>query len=175
MMAKQPLLFFIDLKKAFGTVNHQILISKLYDYGIRNHALKWFVSYLDNRAQRVNINSSSSDVKCVNIRVPLGSILGPLLIIIYVNSIPDSVSCSCVMYADDTTLVCSSSGLVTLQQELDKNISNINKWFHDNKFSLNVKKTKLTVFGTIMFLANLMVFHFLMQIVLLKRLTHLSI
>ena len=139
---------FLDLKKAFDTVNHQILISKLNDYGIRNHTLKWFVSYLDNRAQRVNINSSLSAFKCINIGVPQGSILGPLLFIIYVNSMPDSVSCKCIMYADDTTLLCSSSDPVTLQQELDKNMSNINRWFHDNKLSLNVKKTKLTVFGT---------------------------
>ena len=61
---------------------------------------------------------------------------------------PDSVSCKCVMYADDTTLLCSSSDPVTLQQELDKNVSNINKWFHDNKLSLNAKKTNLMVFGT---------------------------
>ena len=56
---------FLDLKKAFDTINHQIFISKLNEYGIRNHALKWFVSYLDNRAQRVNINSSLSDFKCI--------------------------------------------------------------------------------------------------------------
>ena len=126
----------------------KFLSGKLYDYGIRNHTLKWFVSYLDNRAQRVNINSSLSDSKCINIGVPQGSILGPLLFIIHVDSMPNSVSCKCVMYADDTTLLCSSSDSVTLKLELDKNMSNSNKWFHDNKLSLDVKKTKFMVFGT---------------------------
>ena len=113
---------FLDLRKAFDTINHQILFSKLHDYGIKNNTLKWFVSYLSNRAQRVNVNSTLSDFKCINIGIPQGSILGPLLFIIYVNSLPNSVSCKCVMYADDTTLLCSSSDPIVLQQELNNNM-----------------------------------------------------
>ena len=156
---------FLDLRKAFDTVNHKILFSKLYDYGIRNHTLNWFISYLSNRAQRVNVNSSLSDFRSINIGIPQGSILGPLLFIIYVNSLSDSVSCECVMYADDTTLLCSSSDPVILQQELDKNMNGIGKWLHENNLTLNIKKKNLWFLVPIMHFTNVMIFHFHMQIV----------
>ena len=139
---------FLDLKKAFDTVDHELLIDKLKSYGINNAELKWFVSYLSERSQVVHINATQSDPMNINIGIPQGSILGPLLFIIHVNSLPDIMPCKCVMYADDTTILCNSSDPVTLQYELDSYLSKISNWFNKNKLTLNIKKTKLMVFGT---------------------------
>ncbi len=139
---------FLDLKKAFDTVNHEILLSKLYSYGVRGNTLSWFRSYLDKRSQVVNINSTLSDCKGINVGIPQGSILGPLLFIIYVNSLPNSVTSKVVMYADDTTLLCSSDDPVSLQSELDDNLCRIADWFNTNKLTLNIKKTKFMIFGS---------------------------
>ena len=81
---------------------------KLCNYGIAGSSLEWFKSYLSGRSQVVNINSCISNCNSVNIGVPQGSILGPLLFIIFVNDLPNSVTCKCTMYADDTTLLCTS-------------------------------------------------------------------
>ena len=97
---------FLDLKKAFDTVNHEILINKLSNYGIKGNELNWFKSYLCNRSQAVQVNSFLSDFKTYNTGIPQGSILGPLLFIIFVNCLPDAVTCKTVMYADDTSLMC---------------------------------------------------------------------
>ena len=139
---------FLDLKKAFDTVDHDILIKKLKLYGVDGSTLKWFKSYLSKRIQSVCVNSTMSDFKNIDIGIPQGSILGPLLFIIYVNSLPNSVNCKCVMYADDTTLLISSSDPDTLQKELDLQLNNIINWFRLNKLTLNIKKTKLMLFGT---------------------------
>ena len=139
---------FLDLKKAFDTVSHRLLLKKLHSYGITGHTLQWFESYLKNRSQAVNINSTLSDFKDINIGIPQGSILGPLLFIVFVNSLPDSVKCKCVMYADDTTLLTSSSDPVTLEFELKQNLDMVANWFKSNQLTLNIKKTKLMMFGT---------------------------
>ena len=139
---------FLDLKKAFDTVNHDILISKLHCYGIKGSALNWFISYLTDTSQVVTINSHLSDSQNINIGVLHGSVLRPLLFIIYVNSLPDSVTCKCIMYADDTTLLCSSSDPISLQSDLTSSLTSIANWFKVNKLTLNVKKAKLMIFGT---------------------------
>jgi len=139
---------FLDLKKAFDTVNHSLLIEKLQSYGISGNQLKWFISYLSDRTQSVNVNSTVSDCKLIDIGIPQGSILGPLLFILYVNSLPDSVDCKCIMYADDTTLLFSASDPLTLQQEMNDNMARIAQWFEINQLTLNIKKTKFMIFGT---------------------------
>ena len=139
---------FLDLKKAFDTVSHRLLLKKLHSYGITGHTLQWFESYLKNRCQAVNVNSTLSDFKDINIGIPQGSILGPLLFIVFVNSLADSVKCKCVMYADDTTLLTSSSDPVTLEIELKQNLDMVANWFKSNHLTLNIKKTKLMMFGT---------------------------
>jgi len=97
---------FIDLKKAFDTIDHKILIDKLFFYGIRGVGQDWFKSYLSNRKQCVCLNNTCSSYKSVVCGVPQGSILGPLLFILYVN---DIVNCSNILYftlfADDTNML----------------------------------------------------------------------
>ena len=83
---------FLDLKKAFDTVNYDILFKKLHNYGVTGSTLNWFRSYLGGRRQAINVNSTLSDFKHVNTGIPQGSILGPILFIIYVNSLPDSIN-----------------------------------------------------------------------------------
>jgi hypothetical protein len=139
---------FLDLKKAFDTVNHSLLIDKLSEIGIKGISLDWFRSYLSDRYQAVNINCTLSDFKPINIGVPQGSILGPLLFIIFVNSLPDSVNCKCVMYTDDATLLCAADNPATLESELQSNMLKIADWFNDNNLTLNIKKTKLMIFGS---------------------------
>ena len=111
---------FIDLKKAFDTVNHDILIKKLQCYGLGSKELLWFKSYLTNRVQTVNVNSTLSDFQPINIGIPQGSILGPLLFIIFVNCQSCSISeCKTVMYADDTSLMYKARNECELQNQLN--------------------------------------------------------
>ena len=139
---------FLDLKKAFDTVNHILLLNKLKKFGIRDIELNWFKSYLNNRMQSVKVGSTLSDLKPINIGIPQGSILGPLLFIIFVNDLPDSVICKTVMYADDTSLLISSSDPFCLQNSLNLNMCKIASWSQKNHLTLNISKTKLMLFGT---------------------------
>jgi len=138
---------FLDLKKAFDTINHSLLIQKLKNCGVSGSCLKWFISYLSNRSQCVNIACTLSDYKDVSIGIPQGTILGPLLFIIFVNSLPNIVDCKTVMYADDTTLLFNSNDVSKLQSDMNDNLSKIATWFHENHLTLNIKKTKLMIFG----------------------------
>ena len=139
---------FLDLKKAFDTVNYDILLKKLHNYGVTGNTLNWFKSYLSGRMQAVNVNSTLSDFKHVNIGIPQGSILGPLLFIIYVNSLPDCINCKCIMYADDTALLFKSADSTSLQSHMNDCMLKIAHWFEINKLTLNIKKTKYMIFGT---------------------------
>ena len=96
---------FLDLKKAFDTVNHEILLSKLRNYGICDKAHSWFESYLDNRMQRCSVHGTLSRSCSLSCGVPQGTILGPLLFLLYINDLPSCLSnCQSRMYADDTYL-----------------------------------------------------------------------
>ena len=145
-----PLALFLDLSKAFDTLNFKILLDKLTYYGISTKCLTWFNSYLVNRKQYVQMENIKSDKMTILTGVPQGSVLGPLLFIIYTN---DIINCSThfhpVIYADDTTLINTSINLkndqnvVILNQELDK----IYQWLNTNKLSLNISKTKFIIFA----------------------------
>ena len=100
---------YIDLKKAFDTVNHRILIEKMQRYGIRGHILDWFKSYLNNRKQFTHINHTNSNLNSISCGVPQGSILGPLLFILYINDISNiSHLMHTILFADDTTILIKS-------------------------------------------------------------------
>lgn len=141
-------IIFIDLKKAFDTVNHSILLKKLENYGVTENEHKWFQSYLSNRSQTVGINSSLSDFDNVSIGIPQGSILGPLLFTIFVNCLPSNLDCKTVMYADDTSLMCKGKSDIDIQNKLELCLHHIANWFKANKLTLNVDKTKLMIVGT---------------------------
>ena len=138
---------FIDFKKAFDTVNHQILLRKLYAYGIRGTLLKWFEDYLTGRTQYVIYDGIKSEVKEVKCGVPQGSILGPLLFIITMNDICNvSDLLFAIMYADDTCLLINGNDLHTLIKQLNSELQCLSDWFKSNKLSLNTKKTFYMIF-----------------------------
>ena len=138
---------FIDLSKAFDTVDHEILIKKLQVYGVNGTELSWFKCYLTNRHQFVKIDNIDSNFQEVKCGVPQGSILGPLLFLIYVNDMYLAVpKLNTVMFADDTNLFICGSDHKTLFKIMNEQLSLIDDWFAVNKLSLNIDKTKYTLF-----------------------------
>jgi hypothetical protein len=139
---------FIDLAKAFDTVNHRILLEKLQHYGIRGVPLQWFQSYLSNRQQYVIIDTNKSQFATIKCGVPQGSILGPILFLLYINDL-NSVSklLRTIMFADDTNLFLTGKSLVLLEKQLNEELIIINEWFKANLLSLNLTKTSYIIFA----------------------------
>ncbi len=138
---------FLDLSKAFDTINHKTLLSKLQHYGVRGLALEWFRSYLLNRKQYVTFKDKKSMEMTITCGVPQGSVLGPLLFIIYVNDLPNSLVYSKgVLFSDDTTLFCSSPNIRQLFNQVNEDLESLDDWFRANKLSLNLGKTNYMVF-----------------------------
>ena len=128
---------FLDFQKAFDTVDHQILLKKLEHYGIRGTANKWFKSYLKNRMQFVSINGVSSETILMLLGVPQGSILGPLLILIYINDFHQSVIYSSARhFTDDANLILCNKSIKKIQKQLNIDLKLISKWLNANKISL---------------------------------------
>ena len=138
---------FIDLKKAFDTVNHSILITKMEHYGIRGIALDWFTSYLSNRMQYVSINGHISEYRHISCGVPQGSVLGPLLFLLYINDLPNvSKHLSFYLFADDTNIYFEANDLLTLQKVMNRELRHVKKWLDANQLALNIDKTNFVVF-----------------------------
>ena len=139
---------FIDLQKAFDTVDHQLLCTKLEFYGIRGVAYQWIRSYLSNRTQYVSYEGHKSELLPIQCGVPQGSILGPLLFTIYVNDMCNvSKLLTFILFADDTNIFHSHSKLPDLVKELNTELDKMYKWFCVNKLSLNIAKTNYILFG----------------------------
>ena len=138
---------FIDFQKAFDTVDHEILLSKLQYYGIRGKANDWFRSYLDNRQQFVSINGFNSSLSKIKCGVPQGSVLGPLLFLIYINDLYSSIStCKVHHFADDTNLLHFDYSVKKLNKVVNYDLKHLVHWLNANKISLNVGKTELVFF-----------------------------
>jgi len=134
-----------DLSKAFDVINHDILLKKMHNYGIRGIAHEWFESYLSDRQQFVEMDGNTSEKVPIRIGVPQGSILGPLLYLIYVNDIGNSCMGNILSFADDTTLFMSHSNLKELHANANILTNDLYQWFCSNRLSLNASKTKYIV------------------------------
>ena len=142
-------LLFVDISKAFDSINHKVLLGKLENAAVSRKALKWLHSYLIDRKQSVLVNGEMSDSRSVVLGVPKGSILGPLLFNIYVNSLPNAAeNTRVILDADDAVLISAASTSQELQKTLEHNFSLISDWYSDNRLTLNVKKTKLILAGS---------------------------
>ena len=139
---------FIDLKKAFDTCNIPILLSKLNHYGFRGICNKWFSSYLNGRTQYVEINGTKSSLMDITHGVPQGSVLGPILFLLYINDLPNATSLFSSLFADDTIFVNTNKDLKILQETTNQELEKAKLWFQANKLSLNVSKTKFVIFRT---------------------------
>ena len=138
---------FVDFQKAFDTVNHEILLKKLEHYGFRGVINDWFRSYLTNRKQKVVINGFESKSMIMNHGVPQGSVLGPILFLIYINDLHRCIKYSTTYhFADDTNLLNISKDYHSLQKKVNYDLFSLHKWLTANKISLNEGKTELIYF-----------------------------
>ena len=139
---------FLDFSKAFDTVNHSILLSKLEHYGIRGVALNWITSYLTERKQFCTFNKSKSNTELITCGIPQGSILGPLLFLAYINDLGDIFTkLMRVLFADDTNLAISGNSISEIESTTNNELPILLDWLYANRLSLNIKKTQVMLFG----------------------------
>lgn len=142
-------ILFLDLKKAFDTVDHKILVSKLERYGVRGVTLKWFQSYLHERKQICKINSSKSNTNNITCGVPQGSNLGPLLFLVYINDLPNCLETTqASMFADDTNITCRGESPADIESKINIDLDNVHNWLTANKLTLNREKTEYMIVGS---------------------------
>ena len=140
---------FLDLSKAFDTVNHSILLEKLTCYGFHTDTIKWFSSYLFERKQQCLVNGQLSSPKIIKCGVPQGSILGPLLFLMYINDLPNCLKYSKPrMFADDTYITTTGNSLTQVINFVNSDLSYISEWLLANKLSLNITKTEHMFIGS---------------------------
>ena len=140
--------FFLDLRKAFDTVHHSLLLQKLEHYGFRGQCHSYLKSYYHNRKQYVNISGHESDVVTVSDGVPQGSILGPLCFLLFINDLPLAVDAYTVLFADDAAFVITSSSLEQLYSKIKKLITDITNYLQKNRLVPNSSKSKLMMFSS---------------------------
>lgn len=138
----------IDLRKAFDTLNHSILLDKLLTYGVRGPAHDILASYLSNRWQYVQLSDDMSSNREITCGVPQGSVLGPLLFILYINDLPNiSQSFTPILFADDTTLIFNDKSTINLQNKIQSDVNKLCDWLYINKLSINIDKTNVLYFN----------------------------
>jgi hypothetical protein len=147
---------FFDLAKAFDSVNHSLLIKRLPHYGIDDKSKLLIESYLANRFQRVQLDSSTVNLKTastwakVKRGVPQGLVLGPLLFLLYINDLPNAISHNAtpILFADDTSILITGQNVHKFQDDLNTSIGQISKWFQVNSLSLNINETYFIQFSS---------------------------
>ena len=140
---------FLTVKKCFDTINHTILLEKLRKYGILESELSWFRSYLEKRKQRVSCNGKLSKVKEVDIGVPQGSVLGPILFLIYINDLSQHMNGASInMFADDVSFYTTGKTVNEVQSKLQKQVNSVGEWYNSNKLSLNADKSNVVLVHT---------------------------
>ena len=145
---KLNLTIFLDLRKAFDTVDHEIMVKKLWKYGMRGNTGSWFQSYLDQRKQYCSENGQRSMASEVTCGIPQGSCLGPLLFIIYLNDFEKCLRFSkASVYADDTTVTITSNDVEKILHEAQQELFNLSEWMRINKLSPNPEKTEYMIIG----------------------------
>ena len=140
---------FLDLKKAFDTVDHEILLKKLHLYGIKGTTYAWFKSYIQNRKQICLMNGKMSHAREIRCAVPQGSNLGPILFLLYINDLPKCLEATRAnLFADDTNLSCAGLDASEIEIKLKKDLENVHSWLRCNKLTLNDTKTEYMIIGS---------------------------
>ena len=138
----------LDLTKGFDTICHEILIHKMSSYMIRGQSLAWFKSYLSLRSQYVKFNNVTSNKETSPIGVPQGTILGPILFLVYVNDFAQCFKqCKCIMYAEDTTIYFGIDNPDRLQTTIQNGLSEASKWLTENCLVVNASKSEFIILG----------------------------
>ena len=138
----------VDFRKAFDLVDHNLLLQKLRLYKCDENSLSWFNSYLSNRTQMVSINNKVSSSEPIKFGVPRGSILGPLMFLIFINDLPlvlENTITYTDLYADDTTVNDIQTNMRTLERNIQNSLLLLNKWCRENGMVINTDKTKVTL------------------------------
>ena len=139
-------MILIDLQKAFDTIDHEILLQKLKAIKFSKSTIKWSKSYLSERIFLVNIENKLSDFGKISCGVPQGSILGPLLFLIYVNDMAHAVTSTLLLYADNSCILYQHKDVVQFEKRLNEDFENLCDWFADNKLSIHFSEDKTKSF-----------------------------
>ena len=170
-------MILIDLQKAFDTIDRKVLLDKLVYMGISDNAISWFKLYLSNRSFIVNVENDYSDPGDLNCGVPQGSILGPLLFLLYVNDMTQDIECDLFLFADESVLFFTHKNVDVINDQLNRDFNSLCDWFVDNKLNIPFGEDKNLFFSLVRRNkkeGNLSINHGDIQIKKLSKVTYLG-